>query len=142
MSDTEHPNPEAVKQRISMLQDAIAQALESHPPKVHEAFVGFVQYRDAVIEVFDELPEHQVDRYAKTAHRIASEIEAHKNLMDSPALAASQLYTWAAKAYHRLADLAPSGSVSAQIYDRQAGIEETRAALAVRNVEPYVHHSR
>ena len=141
MSDAEHPNPEAVKQRISALQAAIAQALESHPPKLQEAFVGFVQYRDAVIEVFDELPELQVDRYAKTAHRLAAEIESHRDLVDSPAVAAAQLYTWAAKAYTQLAKLAPSGSVSAQIYVRQAGIEETRAGLAMRNVEPYVHHS-
>ena len=50
--------------------------------------------------------------------------------MESPTTAAVQLYTWAAKAYRRLHDLAPTGSVTAKIYLRQAQSEEDRAMLA------------
>jgi hypothetical protein len=141
MADHEHPNPEQVKQRIGRLQDAIADALAATPPKLAEAFAAFAQYRDAVIDVFDSLPEHHVDRYAKTAHQLATEIEAHRDLVASPAAAAAQLYEWAGKAYRKLADLVPEGSVTKMIYLRQAGIERDRALLASRGANASVHQT-
>jgi hypothetical protein len=137
---TDHPNPERVQQHIVAIRDAIAQALDLHPPRVQDAYDLFVRYRGAVKEIFDELPALEVEKYAKMAHRVAAEVQVHRDQMASPAQAASQVYSWAARAYDKLAELADReqpGSVAALMHHRQARVMETRASLAIAAVE---HH--